>query len=285
MRIWLNGIPTAWLYDDMTPSGFIALQVHSIGAKELEGAKIRWRRIRIQTKDLQASPFEDIYVVNLLNNHLSDAEKKQGFRLLFDGTTPGGWVSANGGSFPDKGWEIRDGVLSVLASGGDPEKKGGDIMTVDKFKAFELKFDFSMSEGANSGLKYFTGNNGPSVGLEYQILDDAMHPDAAQGAAGNRTLASLYDLIPAEKDSRFVGKPGEWNRGAVIVYPDNRIEHWLNGRKVLEYVRGNNIFRALVARSKFAGMDGFGMAESSPVLLQDHNDLVRFRNIKIRELR
>jgi hypothetical protein len=284
MRIWLNGIPTAWLYDDMTPSGFIALQVHSIGTKELEGKKIRWKNIRIQTKNLQESPFEDIYIVNLLNNYLSEAEKKQGFRLLFDGSTTNGWKSARGDSFPQQGWEISDGLLSVLASGGDPSKKGGDIMTVDKFKAFELKFDFNMSEGANSGLKYFTGNNGPSVGLEYQILDDVRHPDATQGAAGNRTLASLYDLIPADKDPRFVGKPGEWNRGAVIVWPDNRIEHWLNGRKVLEYVRGNNIYRALVARSKFAELEGFGMVESAPILLQDHNDQVHFRNIKIREL-
>lgn len=283
MRIWLNGIPTAWLIDDMTPSGFIALQVHSINRPELEGLKIRWKNIRIKTRNLQPSPFEDIYVVNLLPNNLSDAEKKQGFRLLFDGKTTNGWKSANGIAFPAKGWEAKDNNLTVLSSAASSQR-GGDIVTVDKFKAFELRFDFNMSEGANSGVKYFTGNNGPSVGLEYQVLDDAKHPDAAQGAAGNRTLGSLYDLIPAEKEARFVNKPGEWNRGAIVVYPDNRVEHWLNGRKVLEFVRGNNIYRALVARSKFAGMEGFGMAEEAPILLQDHNDMVHFRNIKIREL-
>lgn len=285
IRTWLNGIPTAWLFDDMTPSGFIALQVHSINRKELEGGKIRWRNIRIQTKNLKHSLFNDIYVVNFLPNNLSDAEKMQGFRLLFDGKTTNGWKSANSEGFPVQGWEVKDGDLIVLPSGGDRSKKGGDIVTTEKFKAFELRFDYKMSEGANSGVKYYTGNNGPSIGLEYQILDDSKHPDASQGAAGNRTLASLYDLIPADKEPRFVSKPGEWNRGAIVAYPDNRIEHWLNGRKVLEYVRGNNIYRALVARSKFAGFEGFGMAEESPVLLQEHDDLVHFRNIKIRELK
>ena len=285
VRTWLNGTPAAWLIDDMTPSGFIALQVHSINRKELEGGKIRWRNIRIKTRNLKPAPFDDIYVVNLLPNNLSDAEKQQGFKLLFDGKSTNGWKSAGGETFPAQGWEVKDNNLTVLASAGPGSKKGGDIVTIEKFKAFELRFDFNMSEGANSGVKYFTGNNGPSVGLEYQILDDAKHPDAAQGAAGNRTLGSLYDLIPAEKEARFVNKPGDWNRGAIVVYPDNRVEHWLNGRKVLEFVRGNNIYRALVARSKFAEFEGFGMAVESPILLQDHNDLVHFRNIKIRELK
>lgn len=284
MRIWLNDIPSAWLIDDMTPRGFIALQVHSINRKELEGGKIRWRNIRIKTSNLKPAPFDDIYVVNLLPNNLSNAEKQQGFKLLFDGKTTNGWKSANAESFPAQGWEVKEDNLTVLASGGPGSKRGGDIVTTEKFKAFELRFDFNMSEGANSGVKYFTGNNGPSVGLEYQILDDSKHPDASQGAAGNRTLGSLYDLIPAEKQVRFVNKPGDWNRGAIVVYPDNRVEHWLNGRKVLEFVRGNNIYRALVARSKYVGFEGFGMAEETPILLQDHNDLVHFRNIKIREL-
>jgi hypothetical protein len=285
IRIWLNGIPSAWLIDDMTPKGFIALQVHSINRKELEGGKIRWRNIRIKTSNLKPAPFDDIYVVNLLPNNLSNAEKQQGFKLLFDGKTTNGWKSANAESFPAQGWEVKDNNLTVLASGGPGSKRGGDIVTTEKFKAFELRFDFNMSEGANSGIKYFTGNNGPSIGLEYQILDDAKHPDASQGAAGNRTLGSLYDLIPAEKEGRFVNKPGDWNRGSIVVYPDNRVEHWLNGRKVLEFVRGNNIYRALVARSKYVGFEGFGMAEETPILLQDHNDLVHFRNIKIRELK
>jgi len=284
IRIWLNGIPTAWLYDDMTPSGFIALQVHSINRAELEGLKIRWKNIRIKTEQLTPAPFEDIYVVNLLDNHLSAPEQQQGFKLLYDGKSSNGWRSARGEQFPQQGWEFHNGALTVLSSRGDNSNRGGDIVTTEKFSAFELRFDFKMTEGANSGVKYGLGNNGPSIGLEYQVLDDANHPDAEQGAAGNRKLASLYDLIPADKEPRFVNGQGEWNRGAIVVHPDNRVEHWLNGRKVLEYTRGNNIYRALVARSKFAEHEGFGMAAESPILLQDHSDLVHYKNIKIKSL-
>ncbi len=285
IRTWINGIPVAWVFDDMTPAGFIALQVHSIGSsKEKEGQQIKWKNIRIQTSHIQPAPFEDIYVVNLIPNFLSEPEKTQGYKLLFDGKTTHGWKSAKGETFPDHGWVVENGNLVVLSSKNESER-GGDIVTVEKFKAFELKFDFNMTEGANSGMKYCTGNNGPSIGLEYQILDDNLHPDAKMGAAGNRTLASLYDLIPAEKEGRFINKPGEWNRGSVILRPDNHAEHWLNGRKVVEYTRGNAIYWALVARSKFAEFENFGMAAEAPILLQDHGDKVMFRSIKIRELK
>jgi hypothetical protein len=111
-----------------------------------------------------------------------------------------------------------------------------------------LKFEFNFTEGANSGIKYGLGNNGPSIGLEYQILDDENHPDAKNGISGNRTLASLYDLIPAQKEGRFVKGPGEWNRGRIVLYPDGKAQHWLNGRKVLEYTRGSEEFKERVAK-------------------------------------
>src|SRR5690606_40579788 len=122
------------------------------------------------------------------------------------------------------------------------------------------------------------------IGLEYQILDDEKHPDAKQGVVGNRTLASLYDLIPANKEGRFVNKIGEWNQGRIVVYPDNTVQHWLNGRKVVEYKRGDNIYKALVARSKYSEYKDFGMASPTPILLTDHHDQVFYRSIKIREL-
>ena len=284
IRTWINGVPTAWIYDTMTPSGFIALQVHAIKTREEEGQRIRWRNIRIKTVDLQPAPFEDIPIVNLIPGFLSPAEQQQGFRFLFDGSDTGAWISAGGDRFPEAGWEVRDGNLTVLST-KESEKRGGDIVTREKFKAFELRFEFNLSEGANSGIKYGTGNNGPSIGLEYQILDDARHPDAKMGVVGNRTLASLYDLIPAEKENRFIHPPGEWNRGAIVLYPDNRVEHWLNGRKVVEYVRGSSVYLALVARSKYAEFEGFGMAPETPILLQDHQDRVMFRSIRIRELK
>ena len=285
IRTWLNGIPVAYVIDDMTPEGFIALQVHSIGNdKSKEGHQIKWRNIRIKTENLKPSPLDDIAVVNLIPNNLSKAEKEQGFSLLFDGKSTSQWKSANGDNFPAHGWQVKDGILTILASEGNSAGKGGDIVTRKKFGAFEFKFEFMFTEGANSGVKYGLGNNGPSIGLEYQILDDERHPDAKNGVVGNRTLASLYDLIPAEKEGRFVKGPGEWNRGRIIVFPDGKVQHWLNGRKVVEYTRGNNIYKALVARSKYAHYENFGMAPETPILLQDHNNTVHFRSLKIKEL-
>lgn len=284
LRTWLNDIPVAHVIDDMTPEGFIALQVHGIGKnKDREGQQIKWRNVRIKTENLEPAFYSDIHVENLVANDLSIVEKKQGFKLLFDGESTECWKSVKGDEFPTKGWEVKDGALSVLSSGGDNSKKGGDIITKKEFGAFELKFDFMYSKGANSGVKYGLGNNGPGLGLEYQVLDDKVHPDAKQGVVGNRTLSSLYDLIPADKEQRFTKGADNWNRGRIVVYPCGTVQHWLNGRKTVEYKRGDNIYKALVARSKYAKHDGFGLAKKGPILIQDHNDLVHYKSIKIRE--
>lgn len=284
IKTWINGVACAHVIDDMTSTGFIALQVHGIGGnKEKEGQQIKWRNIRIKTTNLKPSADEGIYVVNLIPNNLCETEKAQGFELLFDGKTGENFKSARTGSFPEKGWQVKDGVLAVLSRAQSPER-GGDIITKKEYGPFELKFDFNLAEGANGGIKYGIGNNGPGLGLEYQILDDEKHPDAKGGVVGNRTLGSLYDLIPAVKEIRFVNKPGSWNQGRIIVYPDNTVQHWLNGRKVVEYKRGDAIYKALVARSKYAEFENFGLAPKGPVLLQDHSDYVQFRSIKIREL-
>ena len=285
IRTWLNGVACSHVIDDMTPEGFIALQVHGIGNnKEKEGQQIKWRNIRIKTKNLKPAPYEGIPVVNLVANNLSEAEKEQGFKLLFDGKSTTGWKSSKGESFPEKGWGIKDGVLTANPKTGENAERGGDIITEKQFGAFELKFDFMFTEGANSGIKYGIGNNGPGLGLEYQILDDEKHPDAKNGVVGNRTLASLYDLIPAEKERRFIKGAGEWNQGRIIIYPCGTVQHWLNGRKVVEFKRGDGIYKALVARSKYEKYENFGMAEKTPILIQDHNDTVHFRSIKIREI-
>jgi hypothetical protein len=285
IRTWVNDIPTAYLIDDASLKGLIALQVHAVYDAQGEGKKTYWKNIHIQTENLQARPLTDITVVNLVPNTLSPLEKQQGYRLLWDGKTTMGWRGAFKDSFPDKGWEIKDGILSVLPSNGGESTNGGDIITDERFDAFELTFDFKFTEGANSGVKYFVDekylSTGSAIGLEYQILDDERHPDAKEGVVGNRTLGSLYDLIPSLKIQDI---PRTWNEGRVVVHPDNRIEHWLNGRKIVEYQRGTPIYYALVARSKYNAWEGFGMAEKGHILLQDHGDAVSFRSIKIRAL-
>ncbi len=284
IRTWVNGVACSHIIDDMTSEGFIALQVHSIGEDASQvGEQIKWRNIRIKTEDIEPAPSEGIYVVNLIPNNLSGAEKEQGFKLLFDGQSADQWMSSATGGFPEHGWEIKDGVLSVLST-QQSRDRGGDIITKEEYGPFELKFDFNITEGANSGVKYGIGNNGPGLGLEYQVLDDERHPDAKGGVVGNRTLGSLYDLIPAEKEGRFVHNPGNWNQARIVVFPDGKVQHWLNGRKVVEYVRGDAIYRALIARSKYKDYESFGLSPKGPILLQDHSDNVHFRSIKIREL-
>ena len=222
-------------------------------------------------------------------NKLTPAEKAAGWKLLFDGVSSKGWVGAYKTSFPEKGWVIKDGIISVMPSGGAESTNGGDIVTVEEFGAFDLSFNFKLTPGANSGVKYFVtlaeANKGSAIGLEYQVLDDSLHPDAKLGRNGNRTMASLYDLIKAEKESRFINQPGQWNTGRVVVYPNNHVEHYLNGVKVLEYERGSQAFRDLVAISKYKVWPNFGEAQKGHILLQDHGNEVSFRNIKIKVLK
>ncbi len=201
-----------------------------------------------------------------------------GYTPLFDGKTSTGWRSIKGPDFPTVGWEIKDGVLSVLAGG-----KGGDIITTKTYTNFDLCFEFKLTPGANSGVKYFINpEKTGSVGYEFQILDDDKHPDAKLGIDGNRTVGSLYDILPARKDKKV--KPiGEWNQGRIVVQ-GNHIEHWLNGQKVLEFDRTSPEFKAHFEASKFKKDAGFCTRVSGHILLQDHRNNVSFRNIKIKEL-
>ncbi len=289
IKSWINGQEVAYVVDDMDTRGFIGLQVHSIYTQEDEGNKTWFRNIRIQTENLEPKPFEsNVFVVNTGLNNLTDYEKETGWELLFDGNSTEKWVGAYKDSFPEAGWVINDQVLTVKGADGGESTNWGDIVTKEEFSAFDLGFDFKLTETANSGVKYFVtlseGNEGSAIGLEYQILDDERHPDAKMGKDGNRTLASLYDLKTADKQQRFLKPIGEWNKGRIIVHPDNKVEHFLNGIKVLEYQRASEEYRNLVAESKYKVWDNFGEAEKGHILLQDHGDKVSFKNLKIRSL-
>lgn len=237
-------------------------------------------------------------------NTLVAKEKAEGWELLFDGRNlpADKWVGVKNGctNFPAKGWFVKDGCLTMRPLNGihdgkwfplPPEDQklggGGDICTKKLYKDFCLKFDFRLTEAANSGVKYFfdeTANKGTCE--EYQVLD-AAHPDSTKGRDGNRRVASLYDLLPANAE-KVLRPLGAWNSG-MIVSKGRHVEHWLNGVKVLEYERGSAAFRAAVDRSKYAtwGTDGrrWGELEKGRLLLQDHTDsTVSFCNLKVKEL-
>ncbi|MDB5230203.1 MAG: hypothetical protein JWN76_1008 [Chitinophagaceae bacterium] len=289
MKTWINNIPVAYVVDTMDKTGFIALQVHAVSNPKFAGEKVHYKNIKIKTTGLQPTSFPPgIYVFSNVSNTLTGYEKRDGWKLLFDGKTSNGWVSAGRKVFPAKGWAVKDGTLNVASAGGTNEPSGGDIITTDKYSVFDLSFDFKMSTGANSGLKYFVtvedNKPGSALGLEFQVLDDKVHPDAKLGRDGDRTLASLYDLIPAKKQERFIHPIGQWNTGRVVVYPNNHVEHYLNGIKVLEYERGSQAFRDVVALSKFKNVKDFGETPAGYILLQDHGHDVSFKNIKIKTL-
>jgi len=299
IRVWINGVASADLIDDMTAEGFIGLQVHGIGnSKKMAGKTVEFRNIRIKTENLdkEKSPItDDIPQVSFLTNVLTEKEKAAGWKLLFDGKTTNGWKGAKLDEFPSKGWSVKDGILSVHKSDGGESTNGGDIVTVDKYGNFELAVDFKLTEGANSGIKYFVDVDlnkgaGSSIGCEYQILDDGKHPDAKKGVNGNRTVGSLYDLITAE--AKYIGSTSNtnkrvkwsgWNR-ARIVSKDGYVAHYLNGMKMLEYNRYSHMWRALVAYSKYKDWPNFGELLEGNILLQDHGDDVSFKNIKIKTL-
>ncbi|MEB2783931.1 3-keto-disaccharide hydrolase [Algoriphagus persicinus] len=290
IKTWVNGQEVAYVVDDMDKTGFIGLQVHSIRKPEDAGRKTSFKNVKIQTENLEPKSFnKDVFVVNNSLNSLTEYEKNNGWKLLFNGQNSDGWKGAYKETFPESGWSVNNGILTIAASDGGESTNAGDIVTKELYSAFDLAFEFKLSEGANSGLKYFVtlseGNKGSAIGLEYQILDDEKHPDAKMGIEGNRTLASLYDLIKADKNARFIHPIGEWNKGRVVVTPDNKVSHYLNGVKVLEYVRGSQEFRDLVAISKYAKWDNFGEAPEGHILLQDHGNEVSFKNIKIKTLK
>jgi hypothetical protein len=275
LKTTLNGTPCASIEDSLTKSGFIGLQVHSIGKdKNKEGTQVRWRNLRIQEVAMQDA------------NTLSSEEKSAGWSLLWDGKTNDGWRSVRGPDFPTGGWEIKDGVLIINETGGAESASAGDIITKAKYSNFELQLEFKITPGANSGIKTFVDpdlNKGPgsAIGPEFQILDDEHHPDAKLGRDGNRTIGSLYDMKTAPTTKKVM-PIGEWNH-ARILSDNKRLTYWLNGEKTIDIERGAKEWRDLVAISKYKIWPNFGELTEGHILLQDHGNQVFYRNIKIRD--
>ncbi len=225
------------------------------------------------------------------NNTLTLQEKKEGWELLFDGKSTRQWRGINQKTFPASGWKIENGDLIACVEGGAESGNGGDIITKKKYGNFILKWEWQMlSKGGNSGLKYFTQegigeNKKYGFGLEYQLLDDKNHAWMLEGKMkpnDYHTLGSLYELYPASPEKR-PAPLGLWNE-SMIVCRGNTIEHWLNGKKILEYNRASEDFKAKIAASKFKDVPGYGILPEGHILLQDHGSLIHFRNLKIKPL-
>lgn len=216
------------------------------------------------------------------------------WQSLFDGSSFAGWRGVGRDTIPTAHWKIEDGMIRKVASGtvlqaadGQP-LEGGDIMTVEIYTNFELSLEWKVAAGANSGVKYNVSEamstaNPPgyaALGFEYQVLDDDLHPDAANGPT--RQAAALYDMIPpnGEKALRPVGEFNE----ARVIFDDGHGEHWLNGIKVLEYDVGSERFNELLAMSKYASIEGFAEPRAGHIVLQDHGDDVWFKKIKLRKI-
>lgn len=226
-------------------------------------------------------------------NALSAREKAEGWRLLFDGKSLAGWRGLGRMDVPAGHWTIEDGAIKKIPTKDVPLQKdgqplaGGDLMTVETFGDFELSFEWKISPAGNSGVKYNVSEgmskaNPPgtaALGFEYQVLDDALHPDAKNGP--NRTAGALYDLIPPDPGTKSLRPIGEYNT-ARIVFTGNHGEHWLNGAKVLEYDLGTPRMADLLAKSKYRAIKGFADRRNAHIVLQDHTDAAWYRNIKIR---
>ncbi len=215
-----------------------------------------------------------------IDNTLTAKEKKDNWKLLFDGSTANGWVSADGKpvTAAPGAWEIVNGALTLKKGA-----TGGDIYTTDEYGDFEFTADFNIEPATNTGIKYFCYHytKGGYLGCEFQIIDDVLGEDNKQA---NHLLGSLYDVLAPVEANKKVNPPGQWNT-IRIVAKGQHVEHWVNGIKVLDYTRGSKAYLDGVAGSKFSKAEPvFGMVDKGRIQLQDHHGPVMFKNIKVRVL-
>lgn len=210
------------------------------------------------------------------NNTLTKEEKAGGWVLLFDGKSLDGWRNYGGGDKIAAGWAVADGNLKKV-----PGVAGGNIITKKKYGDFELTWDWNVAAKGNNGIKYLVIEERPGApGHEYQLLDDEGHPDGKVGP--KRQTASLYDIFPPAAD-KPMNPPGQWNHSKIVIKGMN-VQHWLNGKLVLEYTLESPELKAGIAKSKFNKSRGFGDKVNGYIMITDHNDECLFRNMKIREL-
>ena len=227
------------------------------------------------------------------NNTLTEEEKAAGWRLLFDGKTFDGWKALGRESIPTDLWEIDQEAIHKINTGhvaslpdGRPAE-GGDLMTVERFKDYELYFEWRVEPGGNTGLKYNVSEeislkNGVSaLGFEYQLGHDGNDPNSNRKAS--HRVGALYDLFPTNTNVA-INPIDQFNKSRLLVN-GNHVEHWLNGEKILEFEFGSSELNSAYKVSKFNKIKDFHKKRDGHLVLQNHKDDAWFRNIKIREIR
>jgi hypothetical protein len=208
------------------------------------------------------------------------SSKDGGWIQLFDGKDLKGWRGYKKPDASETRWKAADGMLTIVANGAGDTHGMRDLITDDTFDQFDLRWEWKMSQGGNSGVKYFVlEDENSAIGHEYQLIDDERHPDAKIGP--HRQTAALYDVFPAH--DRPVKAAGEWNTSEVIV-KGTHVTHILNGKTVLEYDLGSPELKAAIAKSKFKDVTRFGTPQKGHILVQDHGDQVWYRKIEIKKL-
>lgn len=203
---------------------------------------------------------------------MAQAAEPGGWRVLFDGKDTSAWRAFGTNAFPKTGWVVEDGCLHL-----QPGAPGGDLVSVETFDNFEFEWEWKLAPKANNGIKYLvTESRRNAPGHEYQMVDDATMPEPKQ------QTAAFFDVLPVQIPTKV--KPvGEWNQSRLIIQ-GNRVEHWLNGDKVLTYELGSAELKAALAKSKFKSAPGFGDKIKGHLLLTNHHDEAWYRNLRIREL-
>jgi hypothetical protein len=226
------------------------------------------------------SPIRGQSAVSMEYNRLSGEEKRAGWSLLFDGSTLSGWRGYRQLGASGTRWTVVDGLLTIGPAGGRDTRGALDLISTSTFDQFELAFEWRISRGGNSGVKYFVLEDmDAAIGHEYQIIDDNRHPDARVGP--KRQTAALYDVLAAA--NRPLRIAGDFNDGRIVV-AGRTVEHWLNGTLVLRYELESAPLRAAIAQSKFKDIARFGTLQRGHILLQDHGDAVWYRNVKVRRI-
>ncbi|MBM3875827.1 MAG: DUF1080 domain-containing protein [Verrucomicrobia bacterium] len=205
------------------------------------------------------------------HNTLTEAEKRAGWKLLFDGKSLANWRGIKKPGPPESGWEIKDGALTCVKGG-----KGGNLLSVETYEQFEFAWEWKMPPRSNNGVKYFF-SEATGVGHEYQLLDDVLTKDTLS------SCASFYLIVAPDPEKKKLKPWGEWNSSRILV-KGNHVEHWLNGEKVVEYDCGDPQILERVSRSKFKNAAGFGTRRRGHLLLTYHSDECSFRNVKVREI-